>query len=490
VTRRHWITFITGLVLVTVSVWQIAAAGWGLQITTQRGMDPPLVVVQPRDASASERPLVLVAHGLAGSTVIMRGFAFTLAHAGYSTVSWDFDGHGANSRAAATSQGRDSLLANAEAALAEASALGIGNPDRVAILGHSMGSGAALAYGQVHPGTAATIAVSPVGQPVTLDLPHNLLLMAGALEAPFLRNAEERLIEAGGSGGDPAAGTARKLVVVPGVEHVSILFSPLAHAAARDWLDATFGSQPDARDYADRRVWWYGLGLVGALLVGAGMAPLAADQSDDPRPVRPVWRRLASLITGAVGATLALWLVSRSGLDLQSLLGMNVGGYLMIWFGVSGALSLMMLRCLAGIPSRQSALGGLLVFAVLWLGVGLLGQFVWLPWLLIPRRLLLWPLAVILAMPWFLAASETVRGTRAGGRVAWWLAHSAVVVGALFLAVQLSPELSFLLLLLPLFPAILGLHALAAAPHRGNWPFAIGGALFIGWLLLAVFPLV
>ena len=88
---------------------------------------------------------------------------------------------------------------------------------------------------------------------------------------------------------------------------------------------------------------------------------------------------------------------------------------------------------------------GLLAFATLWLGVGLLGQLVWLPWLLIPRRLLLWPLAGLLLLPWFLAlywtqynaASETARGR--------------------------------------------------ALP--GSWPFALSGALFTGWLLLTVFPL-
>ena len=33
----------------------------------------------------------------------------------------------------------------------------------------------------------------------------------------------------------------RKLVVIPGVEHVSILFKPQSHQAARQWLDAAFG---------------------------------------------------------------------------------------------------------------------------------------------------------------------------------------------------------------------------------------------------------
>jgi pimeloyl-ACP methyl ester carboxylesterase len=486
---RHWLTIAAGLLLILVSVWQIASASQGLEILTLRTTDPPLVIITPAGTPDPSRPLVLIAHGLAGSTVIMRGFGLTLAHAGYTAVLWDFDGHGANPRPVESSDSENPLLSSTEAALAEATVRGYGETGRVAILGHSMGTGAALVFGQEYPDTAATIAVSPVGVTVTPDLPRNLLLMAGALEPRFVRNAKERLIEAGGPGGSPQAGTARELLVIPGVEHISILFSPAAHAAARAWLDATFGAQPGAVDYADRRVLWYGLGVVGAILLGAGLAPLVAIPTSQSSAPRPVWWRLAALAGGGLGATLILWLVGLAGLDLRSLLGMNVGGYLLIWFGLSGLLAQALLWLGPGVPSRRALLGGLMAFAVLWLGVGLLAQWVWLPWLLIPSRLVLWPLGALLLLPWFLAAGQTVRTARLGGRLGWWLAHSMVLLGTLYLALTLSPELGFLFLLLPLFPAVLGLHALAAAPHRGQWPFALSGALFVSWLLLAVFPL-
>jgi hypothetical protein len=44
-------------------------------------------------------------------------------------------------------------------------------------------------------------------------------------------------------------------------------------------------------------------------------------------------------------------------------------------------------------------------------------------------------------------------------------------------------------LLLPLVPAILALHALAAISYRNRWPVALSGALFVSWVILAVFPL-
>ena len=487
--RRHWGMVIVGLILVVLSGRQLGTAMQGLEAIIIRDADPPLHFVQPRNTLPLSRPLVLVGHGFSGSTVIMRGFALTLAHGGYTVAVWDFDGHGSNPRPMASG----ALLENAEAVLEQATMLGFGDPERMAILGHSMGSGVALQFGQAHPDTAATIAVSPVAQPVTPELPRNLLLMAGALEPAFLRNAEERMAEGGAPTGDPigdpAAGTARKLAVIPGVEHLSILFSPAAHAEALDWLDATFGPQPGAREYADRRVVWYGAGLLGFLLVGAGLAPLVAGPRPADAPRRPLWRRLAALIGGALGATLLLWLSSLAGLDLRGLLGVQVGGYLLVWFGLAGLLSLLGLWVRPGLPSWRAVLGGLLAFAVLWLGVGMLGQWVWLPWLLIPRRLVLWLPGALLLLPWFLAAGEMVAGARPFGRAGWWLAHSIVLAGSMFLAMQLNSELGFIILTLPLFPIILALHALAAGPLRGRWPFALSGALFVSWLLLAVFPM-
>jgi pimeloyl-ACP methyl ester carboxylesterase len=503
-TRRtngvRWAMGIAGLLLVLLSVWQLAAATRGLEITNMRSTAPPLTIIAPKEGEPSTRPLVLIGHGFAGSSVIMRGFALSLAHAGYAVVLWDFDGHGTNPQPLASDMRSDALLANAEAALASARARGFGEPGGappgpgIAILGHSMGSGVALLFGQEHPETAATIAVSPVGQPVTPELPRNLLLMAGTLESAFLHNAEERLAEAGGPGGDPAAGTARKLVAVPGVEHISILFSPTAHAAAREWLDATFGPQPGAKDYTDRRMVWYGLGLIGTLLAAIAVAPFFTEPAPAATTKRPGWARplgwrLGALAGGALGATLVLWLAGKAGLGLPTLLGLQVGGYLLFWFGVAGLLGLLLLWNRPPPPSRRAVLGALVAFAALWLGVGLLGQLVWLPWLLIPRRLVLWPLGALLMLPWFLAAGEVSQGTGIAGRAGWWLAQSAILVAALTLALQLSPEMGFLLLILPLFPAILGLHTLAAAPYRGSWPFALSGALFVSWLLLAVFPL-
>jgi dienelactone hydrolase len=482
----RWITGSLGLLFLLAAIWNLNAAQQGLQVIRVPESQPPMTFILPEDADPAARPLVLIGHGLAGSGQVMRGFALTLAHAGYITAIWDFNGHGANQQPLSSTSSSGSLLSNAEAVLAEAERRGLGAPDQVAILGHSMGSGVALSFGQAHPETSATIAVSPVDVSVTPALPRNLLLMAGSFEDNFVQNAEALLAESGGAGGDPAVGTGRKLVVIPGVEHVSILFKPQAHQAARQWLDAVFGPQPATQDYVDLRIFWFGLGVLGAVLVSAAWIPSAVPESI---VARSLGRRLLAIVSGALGATLILGIAGLAGLKLPQLFGLLVGGYLLLWFGAAGLIALLILKPHWSKPSGKAVWTGLLVFAALWLGFGLLGNHVWLPWLLIPRRLLLWPVGAILLLPWFLAMGEVSSVARPFGRVGWWVFHSLVLVGSMLLALQLSQGLYFILLILPLFPLILGLHTLATILQRDRWTLGISGALFVSWMLLAVFPL-
>jgi uncharacterized membrane protein YhhN len=69
------------------------------------------------------------------------------------------------------------------------------------------------------------------------------------------------------------------------------------------------------------------------------------------------------------------------------------------------------------------------------------------------------------------------------------LAQTLIVVGAVLLALRLMPNLFFLVLVLPVFPLMLGIQALAAGRQRHAWAFGLSAALFIAWTLLAVFPL-
>ena len=51
---RHWMMGAAGLLLVVVSVWQILAAGRGLETTTIRSTRPPLTIVTPADGAGQD----------------------------------------------------------------------------------------------------------------------------------------------------------------------------------------------------------------------------------------------------------------------------------------------------------------------------------------------------------------------------------------------------------------------------------------------------
>jgi pimeloyl-ACP methyl ester carboxylesterase len=72
-----------GFILVVISIWQIYVAQAGLDIIYLKTSNPPVTIITPSNTIQASRPTVLIAHGFAGSSVLMRGFALTLAHAGY-----------------------------------------------------------------------------------------------------------------------------------------------------------------------------------------------------------------------------------------------------------------------------------------------------------------------------------------------------------------------------------------------------------------------
>ena len=484
-----WVLLIIGLIFVLLSLTQILSVGQDLEIIKIPDSNPPTTIFAPSNAAGDPRPVVLVGHGFAGSELLMRGFSFSLAKAGYIVVAWDFDGHGRNPRPYPQDRSTDSLLANAEAALETARAHGFVTSEQVAILGHSMGSGVALSFGIEHPEAAATIAISPVPRDVTPSLPNNLLLMAGGLEPQFVENAEKLLADAGGAGGDISEGNARALKVISGVEHISILFKADSHAVARDWLDETFSQQPGAVDYRDRRMGWYGLGIVGVLLLGWALTPLLDQTSSTQRTPLPLWRRLSAPFAGTICATILLWLLSTLGVKLDGSFGLVVGGYVLFWLGLAGLISLTLLGFRLSPLSSRLLLSGSAAFAILWLGVGLLSNIVWIPWLLIPKRLILWPVGTMLTLPWFLAIAESLRGEGLLSRFTGWIGHSILLAVGFVLSMRLIPGLYVLILVLPLLPVILGLVELSTARLRGSWPFAVCGALFLSWTLLTVFPM-
>lgn len=187
----------------------------------------------------------------------MQPFAETLARNGYIAVTFDFLGHGRNPAPMRgdITEGKTitaALLAELAEVAAAANKLP-GSDGRLAALGHSMASDIVVRFAQANPDVEATVAVSVFSPVVTATSPRNLLVIVGALEPAMLSNEGLRIVtlSTGGTAvvgetyGRFSDGTARKLVLARGVEHIGVLYSHDSMVETLRWLNAAFGKQAD-----------------------------------------------------------------------------------------------------------------------------------------------------------------------------------------------------------------------------------------------------
>jgi len=309
-------------ILAILSVLAIAASLWHLHATTE-GLDVRHIAIGDtpatvyRLAPARPAPVIVIAHGFAGSQQLMQPFAVTFARAGYIVVTFDFLGHGRNPRPLGGSiteiDGATRWLASQTAeVVAFARTLGDG---RLAILGHSMASDIVVRVAQADPGIAATIAVSMFSPAVTDDSPRNLLVIdgewEGMLKAEALRVVGLSIAPApavaGVTYGDFAAGTARRAAVSPYAEHISVLYKQASMAEALAWLDATFGVTRTSAPYLDARGSWILLLLAGIVVLARPLSSLLPVVAVRRAGAGLRWRQLAPvLLVPAIATPLLL----------------------------------------------------------------------------------------------------------------------------------------------------------------------------------------
>ncbi|MBW4418306.1 MAG: alpha/beta hydrolase [Myxacorys californica WJT36-NPBG1] len=493
-TRWQLLRSFLAVLLILISWAGIAAAQTGLTIRFFERETVPLLYIAPKQAQAA--PGVLVAHGFAGSKQLMLGYGYVLARAGYAVMLWDFDGHGANPNPLGGVDG-NALQKNLQVALRSLTEQPGVDASRLALLGHSMGGSAVLSAGVNDVNRfAATIAVSSAGGSMTPQAPRNLQLQVGTWEGRLIPYAERALAQAGGANSQFEQGRARELIVVPSVEHITILFNGGSHQAALKWLDASFNRQSTSH-YVDRRMIWYFLHLFGWLLALGVIAPKFAASTltdslitDSPTKVPtkvPIIRSAIGLIGSAIAAVGGLLLLNSS-VQLQSLGGVQVGGAVGVWFLIAGLVWLLALGRFPR-PTLRTVGIGLAVFALLWIAFGLMAQFVWLQWWLILPRLKVWLPIAIACFPWFLASGIVQQDIRTKSRFLWWLGQSLVLIGGFILVISVVPKLGFMFLLLPLFPVLIGLLSFVESLLNEAWIYAIASSLLFAWLLAAGFPL-
>jgi pimeloyl-ACP methyl ester carboxylesterase len=488
---------------VVIGLVQLREARDGVEVRDAAVGATPVSVFHRTGAPPA--PVVVIAHGFAGSQPLMRSFALTLAKAGYTAVTFDFLGHG---RHPAPLTGSITEADGATAALVdqlgEVAAWARARPEsdgRLALLGHSMASDIIVRYAQEHD-VAATVAVSMFAPTVEASSPQNLLVVVGAWEGRLREEARAVLGQVsatprfGVTYGEPAAGTGRRAVIAPNVEHVGVLFSPTSQRAARDWLDAVFARSSSA-PVAERgpALLLLFAGLIVAARPLARLLPAAADRPVGAgRPWRAIW---LPLVLPAVATPLLL-----TPFDVR-LLPVLVGDYLALHFltyGVLTALVLLVLRRRAPTPAPPAAVRPVALLlataALVGYGLGAVGTALdatltsFFP---VGERV---PLVLALAagtLVYTLANEWLTRGADApkGAGVASKLLFAGSLV---FAAVLDLDRLFFLLIIVPvivIFFAVYGLFAgWAYRRVRHPLPGAVMNAVVLAWAVAVTFPIV
>lgn len=485
---------VLALIASVLSIWVLESGRAGLTIAPFSVPDgPPATIYEPQGQGTA--PVVIVAHGFAGSRPLMEPIALTLARAGYLVVSFDFMGHGRNPRPmtgdVSSIDGTTRLLVEEVRAVAEAALAHPRADGRLAYLGHSMASDIIIRAADGGPKVDAILAISAFSKAVTAEFPGNLLLITGEWEGGLADAALDMLQLAdpaagfGETVGDPAAGTARRAVLAPGVEHVGVLYSGPAQVEAVEWLNATFGLAGPA-DPPPRGLW-----ILGLLIALAALAwPLARALPEGPAPKRLALRPfLTAALMPVLMVPFALAPVRTQ------LLPVLVADYLVLHFAAYAALSLFILRradLLRGqFPARVWPLAALVaLFAIMVIG-GVLDRYVASFWPN-PGRLLIIAGLALGAVPYLVADGIMTEG----GRAPLWrvlVARGGFLV-SLMIAVALNfDRLMFLLMILPiilLFFLIFGTMS-GWIGRRTGLP-AVAGAgfgLMLAWALGVTFPL-
>lgn len=484
-------------VAILLSIWQMEQAKSGLVIERMTADQTPVTVYRSTDTVVA--PVVVIAHGFAGSRQLMEPFAVTLAQSGLVAVSFDFLGHGAN-RAPLTGDVTKEEGAT-KALLAELTRV-IGwarsHPDsdgRVAVLGHSMASDIIVRAAVSDPEIEATVAVSMFTREVTAEAPANLLMIIGEWEG-FLAREALRTLEV--TVPDPtyevtygtfADGSARRATLAGNVEHVGVLYSPDSLQVASAWLNATFGNTGTGP--IDARGPWVLLLIAGVVTLAWPLAHLLprVDRNAAPEAVRP-WRQIGIAALPAIATPLILWPLPTDFLPVL------VADYLVLHFTVYGGITLAILAWMGRLSMTRptGALVGAIVAVALY-GIFAMGFALdtyaasFLPH---PGRVELIAALAAGATLYTLADEWYVR--RTGAR--WWVGPLTKVFFILSLAAAVALDLDDLFFLAIITPVILlffiiyGLFAhWAYGATRHPSVAGVANGLAFGWALGVTFPL-
>jgi pimeloyl-ACP methyl ester carboxylesterase len=487
-----WLVAAFAAILVAVSLYNLEGETLDLSISEIGVGATPATVYRLPD---TEGPLVVVAHGFAGSRQLMRAYSLTLARSGYTVVAFDFEGHGRNptpmSGDVDAIEGTTALLVAETRRVLAAGRRMFPDAPGAALLGHSMATDVLVRAGIAERDTGtpvdAIVAISPFSAAIDQTTPRNLLAISGEWE-PGLRDfalRASRMVDPNADEGDTATsdGVVRRAVVAPSVEHVGVLYSGTALRETLNWLDATFERRSDGTIVTPGV--WILLLLGGIVVLFRPVTRLVTVvENVQPQEIKP-GRFWFAVLLPAIAVPLLL-----VPLDIP-FLPVLVADYLTLHLAAVGIGQLLLLRVWRQ-ETRRFAPGAALLLAV-W-GIGVFGLAIdryaasFVP---TTDRL---PIMIALALGTipFMIADGMLTGS---GRGVWWrrIVARLVFILSLGAAAALDPErLLFLFFIFPvliLFFLVHGSMGRWIAQRAGALPAGVGLGLCLAWALGVTFPL-
>jgi hypothetical protein len=333
--------------------------------------------------------------------------------------------------------------------------------------------------------------------------PNNALFIFAERDPDFIQDTSRQLaahlvgvpqVELGKLYGDPAAGTAVEAVRVPGVDHISIVYSAAAAETIVKWLDGAVGmnrTQPVVT--ADPRliaaVIVFVLFLVLLVPVGRIAGSIAGARE---QPAGSGW--LGLLIVG-VAQLAAMPLTS---LDPAGFTSLVIGDVQISWFMVAGVIMIAALVFWNRLDSQwignlgAPLLAAALLFAIIY-ACHVAGSSTFHAETFTPERAVAWALAAMLQLPFWAGFEFLLRRgsvliatvTASLGRV---LIFALIIVG---MSVGVLPGV--LGLILPIVAVILvQLEIFAASAYsvsRNVVFIAIAESMWFAWTIAATNPI-
>jgi hypothetical protein len=502
-TSINAILAVIALLAISVGLWNLQAAMAGLAISRVTIGSTPATIF--RLAGGKPAPVVVIAHGFAGSQQLMQPFAITFARNGYIAITFDFLGHGRNPTPLGGSitraDGATKALVDQLAGVVAFAKTVPGGDGRIALLGHSMASDIVVRGAQAMPGIDATIAVSMFSNVIKPGSPRDLLVIAGALEPAMLKEqgvkatamASDGPPEARTTYGSLADGTARRFSFSEGVEHIGVLYSRDSLREALDWLDAVTGHRGSG--FLDVRGAWLGLLFLGLALLARPLSSLLPQVAVRPLGAGLGWPRLLPVaIAPAVLTPLILWKAPTGFLPIL------LGDYLAAHFFVYGSLTLAGLWITGGLADLGRGTFGIAPLVMSFTAVAVYSIAVFgLPidryvasFVPIPARLPFILALLVGTLPYFVADEWLVRGGAAPPGAYAFTKLCFIVSLAIAVALNLA-KLFFLIiiaLVVVLFFVVYGLFSgWAYRATRHPLVGALANALAFAWAIAVTFPI-